>query len=56
MNEQDNFRESYKLHDPHNQHVWAEEECLTWVLIQRLGGGSSAAALLRCMTIGALSL
>ena len=56
MNEQDNFRESYNVHDPHNKHVWAEEESLTWVLIKIVGGGSIAAALLICMTIGALSL
>jgi len=26
MNEQDNFRESFNVHDPHNQHRWADEE------------------------------
>ena len=56
MNEQDNFRESYNVHDPHNQHVWEEEESLTWVLIKIVVVGSIAAALLICMTIGALSL
>lgn len=56
MNEQDNFKESYNVHDPHNKHVWVEEESLTWVLIKIVGGGSIAAALLICMTIGVLSL
>jgi len=36
MNEQDNFRESYNVHDPHNQHKWADEEESVFMTVTKI--------------------
>ena len=44
-------------HDPFNKHVWAnDKEYPAWILVKIVGGGSIAAALLICLTLGVLSL
>ena len=30
MNEQDNFKESYNVHDPHEQYVWEDDDLPWW--------------------------
>jgi hypothetical protein len=56
MNEQDNFRESHNIHDPHNQYVWAEEESLAWTLCKVVVGGTIAFLFMVMIATGGLLL
>jgi len=56
MNEQDNFKESYRVHDPHNQYKWADDENLSWVLFKIVGGGFIGFVLMVTLVFAALSL
>ena len=56
MNEQDNFRESRNIHDPHNQYVWAEEESLAWTLCKIVVGGTIAFLFMVMIATGGLLL
>lgn len=33
MNEQNNFRESYNVHDPYNRDVWADDGLPWWARV-----------------------
>jgi hypothetical protein len=53
MNEQDNFKESYNVHDPHEQYVWADDDLPWWV---RVLYGVAFLGLLAALTVFGLLL
>lgn len=57
MNEQDNFKESYNVHDPYNKHVWADDkEYPAWVLVKIIVGGFVAFLFMATIATGGLLL
>jgi hypothetical protein len=57
MNEQDNFKESYNVHDPYNKHVWADDkEYPAQVLVKIVVGGFVAFLFMATIATGGLLL
>ena len=57
MNERDNFKEIYNVHDPYNKHVWADDkEYPAWALVKVVVGGFIAFLFMVAFATGGLLL